>query len=95
MFALVIIDLEKKKVIISKDKLGLKPIFYYQDNDKFIFSSEIKAIGNYIGGLQIDYENSINSIFMAGRPPYGKTHFKKVNDLEQSSLIELDMSILK
>ncbi len=44
MFALCIYDVSKKKLFLARDRLGIKPLYYYQEKDKFIFSSEIKAI---------------------------------------------------
>ena len=44
MFAFALYDSEKKKVILARDPMGKKPLYYYWDRDKFIFASEIKAI---------------------------------------------------
>jgi len=37
-------DSKKKLLFISRDRLGLKPLYYYYDGEKFIFASEMKAI---------------------------------------------------
>ena len=44
MFAFGLWDGIKKRLFLVRDRLGIKPIYYYKDNDKLIFSSEIKAI---------------------------------------------------
>jgi asparagine synthase (glutamine-hydrolysing) len=44
MWAFVIFDRKLDKVFIGRDRFGIKPLYYYRDNSKFIFSSEIKAI---------------------------------------------------
>ncbi|MDO9547738.1 MAG: asparagine synthase (glutamine-hydrolyzing) [Candidatus Marinimicrobia bacterium] len=44
MFAFAIWDSTKKSLLIGRDRLGIKPLFYYEDDEKFIFASEIKAI---------------------------------------------------
>ena len=44
MWAFVIYDKEKEKFFISRDRFGKKPLYYYKDDEIFIFSSEIKAI---------------------------------------------------
>ena len=90
MFSLVIIDLNKKKVFASKDKLGLKPLFYYNKNNVFIIASEAKSIINLTDDTKINYQNSLASIFMCGRPPYGMTHFNNIYDVEQSRLLTFD-----
>jgi len=43
-FAIAIWDIKKKKAIIARDRLGVKPLYYYIKGNKFIFASEIKSI---------------------------------------------------
>lgn len=47
MFAFAIYDLKKEILFLSRDRLGIKPLYYYYHNSKFIFGSEIKAILEY------------------------------------------------
>lgn len=44
MFAFGIWDDSKKELILARDRIGIKPLYYYYDKKKFIFASEIKAI---------------------------------------------------
>jgi len=44
IFALAIWDKNKQELFLARDHLGVKPLYYYHDGDKFIFASEIKAI---------------------------------------------------
>jgi asparagine synthase (glutamine-hydrolysing) len=44
MFSLAIWDAREKSLFIARDPVGIKPLYYYWDKQKFIFSSEIKAI---------------------------------------------------
>ena len=44
MFAIVIYDNMKESLTILRDRLGIKPLYYYQDKDSFVFASELKAI---------------------------------------------------
>ncbi|KKL89086.1 hypothetical protein LCGC14_1918240, partial [marine sediment metagenome] len=43
-FAFCIYDSKKRNIFLARDALGLKPLYYYFDGEKFIFSSEIKCI---------------------------------------------------
>jgi len=47
MFAFVIFDKVKNKIFCARDRFGIKPFFYYIDNEKFIFGSELKSILKY------------------------------------------------
>lgn len=44
MFALAIFDKRKNELVLARDRVGIKPLYYYLDNGAFIFSSEIKGI---------------------------------------------------
>ncbi len=44
IFAFAIWDKEKSELFLARDHAGVKPLYYYHNNGRFIFSSEIKAI---------------------------------------------------
>jgi len=44
MFAFAIWDGEKKQLFLARDRVGIKPLYYYWDGRKFLFASEMKAI---------------------------------------------------
>jgi asparagine synthase (glutamine-hydrolysing) len=44
MFAFALYDSGFKKLILARDRIGIKPLFYYWDGDTIIYGSEIKAI---------------------------------------------------
>ncbi len=44
MFAFAIWDTKRRRLLLARDRIGIKPLYYYQKDDKLIFASEIKAI---------------------------------------------------
>jgi asparagine synthase (glutamine-hydrolysing) len=44
MFALALWDRNKKTLWLARDRLGVKPLFYYLDDRQLVFGSEIKSI---------------------------------------------------
>lgn len=59
MFALAIFDKEKDNIIVTRDRYGIKPLYYFSDGDQFVFASEILAIRAYLGNSVksgIDYQ---------------------------------------
>ena len=44
MFAMAIWDDEKKELFLARDRIGIKPLYYYYKDGKLIFGSEIKSI---------------------------------------------------
>jgi asparagine synthase (glutamine-hydrolysing) len=44
MFALAIWDQKKRRLVLARDRIGKKPLFYWSDGGKFLFGSEIKSL---------------------------------------------------
>lgn len=44
MFAFAIWDKPTRTLFLARDRMGIKPLYYYWDNQRLIFASEIKAI---------------------------------------------------
>ena len=59
MFAIAIYDTETKTLFLARDRLGIKPVYYYQDDNEFVFASETKAI---LHGLDAKPELNIELI---------------------------------
>lgn len=48
MFTFVIINLKTGEEFIARDRLGVKPLYYYSNNNTTIYSSEISSIVKYV-----------------------------------------------
>ncbi len=44
MFAIAIWDKTKEELFLARDRMGIKPIYYYQKEKLFVFSSEIRSL---------------------------------------------------
>ncbi|HAC91253.1 MAG TPA: asparagine synthetase B, partial [Planctomycetaceae bacterium] len=44
MFGLAVWDKSQQELFIARDRLGIKPLYYVQLRDQFLFASEIKAL---------------------------------------------------
>ena len=44
MFAFAIWDDRKKQLFLARDRIGIKPLYYFFDRQRFVFGSEIKSI---------------------------------------------------
>ncbi len=86
MWAFCIYDLGKRILFCSRDRLGQKPLYYYNKGGKFVFSSELKGILAH-ENLKINRYNNISTegvelFFSAGFIPAPYTVYKNVFKLE-------------
>lgn len=47
MFAIAIYDMEEKRLVLARDRVGKKPLYYYYKQGHFVFGSELKPIIEY------------------------------------------------
>ncbi|MEI6421898.1 MAG: asparagine synthase (glutamine-hydrolyzing), partial [Lentisphaerota bacterium] len=86
MFAFMLADLKERTVFISRDPLGIKPLFCFEDSDYYIFCSEIKSLLPY-AVLKPDFDSLQEYIVfrsVVGR----KTLFKNVSSLQEGHFRE-------
>jgi asparagine synthase (glutamine-hydrolysing) len=89
MFAFALWDEKKQKLFIARDRIGQKPVYYFEDNEKLIFASEIKSL--FSSGMvekEIDYE-AIYQYLHLGYVPQPKTGFKGIKKLPPGHQIVL------
>lgn len=87
-FAIAIWDTKKEKLVLARDRVGIRPLFYTINNENtLIFGSEIKAIFQYPDlKKELDY-SGLNQIFTlwVNIPP--KTIYKDINELAPGSVL--------
>ena len=93
MFAIALFDTEKEELLLIRDRMGIKPLYYFLDNDVLIFSSEIKAILNS-GLVNAEFNELAVDEYLANRyvrEPF--TFFKNIFQLESGSFTKFDSSL--
>lgn len=90
MFAFAIYDKKKNEVFFVRDRFGQKPLYYYYDNDIFIFSSDIRSIWKFIPKLSIDYA-SMDYYLSELAVPQPKTIWKEVKQIEPGHFLKLEL----
>ncbi|MBI5346624.1 MAG: asparagine synthase (glutamine-hydrolyzing) [Chlamydiae bacterium] len=58
MWAFAIWDAMKKELFLSRDRFGVKPLYYYFDNKRLSFASELKSFW-HLKDLDIDFDSQI------------------------------------
>lgn len=93
MWAMVIYDKNRNKAILSRDRFGKKPLFYYKTSDEFIFASEIKAI---ISHPLVVKEPNYDKVFRYLAMNYryvdfdNSSFFNNIEQVPRSSFMEID-----
>lgn len=93
MWAFAIWDKVNKKLFCSRDRFGVKPFYYFYNNNVFVFGSEIKQIL-----LHPEYKFSVNKAALYDYIAFGhfniseETFYENINQLFGAHSLVLDLS---
>lgn len=87
IFAFAIWDKKRKKLFLGRDRLGVKPLFYYQDKTRLIFASEIKAIIEDDALTREVNQEAMYHFFSLNYTPSPLTMFKNIHSLSAGHLL--------
>ena len=90
MWAFAIYDKEKGTLFLSRDRLGQKPLYYYFDKERFIFSSELKGIMEHPLDLKMNAE-AVDLFLHFGFIPSPYSVFDRIFKLEPRQNIIFDL----
>lgn len=94
MFSLAIYDKKNEKIFIIRDRYGIKPLYYYNDSDHFIFASEIKILLKHKkikSTLNLNVDEVLKFIGHRQILGFKNTLLKNIKSLEQGRILELDI----
>jgi asparagine synthase (glutamine-hydrolysing) len=81
MFAFALWDSKREKLLLARDRLGIKPLYFYRDAEKFLFASELKAILAH-PRVQRDIDvRALEDYFTFGMVPSPRSIFRGVEKL--------------
>jgi len=86
-FAFAYYDEVQNTLLLARDRLGVKPLYYFQDSEKFIFASELKPLLELAGPQELDHDQ-IYTYFRLNYCAGNKTIFKNVFRLLPGYCIE-------
>ena len=82
MFAFALYDKKEKELFCARDHFGIKPFYYYNDNNCFIFASEIKAFLDHPDFIKEFNEDILPNYLRFSFTPTEETFFKGVFRLD-------------
>jgi asparagine synthase (glutamine-hydrolysing) len=90
MFSLCLFDINKNKLFLVRDSVGIKPLYWGKQNNILIFASELKSISKFKQfNLNIDNQ-IIQSYLKYGYIPTPYSIFKDIYKLKPGTILEFD-----
>jgi len=93
MFSFVVYDVKNRKVLMARDRLGIKPFYYSFIKDLLIFGSELKAI---LSHPDFDRKVSLSALssYLTFRYPMGdQPFFEGIKHLLPGFFLEIEMGV--
>ncbi|OGZ37715.1 MAG: asparagine synthase (glutamine-hydrolyzing) [Candidatus Portnoybacteria bacterium RIFCSPLOWO2_01_FULL_43_11] len=95
MFALALWDQKEKKIILARDRLGQKPLYYSLVNNTLVFGSELKVLLEHpLIKREIDLDE-LNKYLIYEYAPAPKTIIKGVKKLEPGQFLIFENNQIK
>lgn len=92
MFAMVIYDRKEDKIIFTRDRLGKKPLFVFENEEVLIFSSEIKFFHAFKNiPLEINPESLLNFLSLQYIPG-PQTIYQAVRQIKPAEIFMYDLN---
>ena len=87
MFAIAIWDEKRNRTILVRDRLGVKPLYYYIKNDRLLFASELKVLLEYDEIRPTINRNAISDYLTYLYVPAPETIFNEINKLGPAEIL--------
>ena len=95
MWAIAIYDQEKKEIILSRDYVGQKPLFYIKNKNYYLFSSQLNGITEDQNSSRELSKNNLKKYFTYSFVPAPNTIFQNIYQLEPGENIFLKPKTLQ
>jgi asparagine synthase (glutamine-hydrolysing) len=86
MFGIAIWDHKKRRLVLARDRIGEKPLYYAYDGRKLLFGSEIKAILQGIRSRTVDPQ-AVSEFLAAGYVSGERTFYREIRKLPPGHLL--------
>lgn len=94
MFAFAFYNKETKDLILGRDRLGIKPLYYYLDDDRIVFASNvgaiIKSMYQYENKEWLLNRDSVYKFLLLGGCFEGETLVKNIHKLDSATYYQLN-----
>lgn len=96
MWAIVIYDTESKELFCARDRFGIKPFYYFVDDEQFIFASEIPSILSVLKKKPTTNNQAIFDFLVFNRTDQTEqTFFNEIKKLQHGHILRIHNSEFK
>jgi asparagine synthase (glutamine-hydrolysing) len=95
MFAFAIHDRRRKRLLLGRDRLGIKPLFYAFRGTQLVFASELKAVLTGLGGPPPLCPSALGQYLLQGFVSWPNTSYVGVNTLPPAHFLEVDLEAMR
>jgi asparagine synthase (glutamine-hydrolysing) len=95
MFAIVIWDSNQRRLLLARDRVGKKPLYYYADCNRIIFGSELKAILAADGVPRAVDPLAVSDYFSLSYIPAPRTIYRSVRKLQPAHYLVVSAAGLR
>ena len=90
MFAIAHYDAQRRTLLLARDRLGQKPVYWYADDSQLVFASELKAVLEYLQQRFAVDATALDQFFARGYVLSPRTIFEGIRKLPAGSMLTLD-----
>jgi asparagine synthase (glutamine-hydrolysing) len=87
MFAFALWDRRRRRLLLARDRVGIKPLYVYRDAEKLLFGSEIKAILAHPGVERALDVCGLEDYLAFGMIPGARSIFRRVEKLPPAHVL--------
>jgi asparagine synthase (glutamine-hydrolysing) len=92
MFAFAILDKKRGKLMLARDHCGVKPLYYWANDGRFVFASEIKGIlASGSSSTELNWQGLCDYLTYL-YVPCPQTIFKDIYQLPPAHILELNLN---
>ncbi len=92
MFSIIIFDEENETLHIWRDRLGVKPLYYYWDENLFVFASELKTITSHPRVKPIEDQYAVYDFFQLGYVPDSNSIYSNIHKVQPSEYLNINLT---
>src|SRR5438270_8753904 len=90
MFSFALWDTRRQRLLLARDRLGIKPLYVYRDSEKVLFGSEVKAL---LADSSVPRDLNVEALedYLAfGMVPGPRSIFRKIEKLQPAHTLTIE-----